>query len=41
MRWPLALAAGLGLVVAVNLFVAYLAVKGADPVDPSYAAEAR
>lgn len=41
MRWPVGLALGLFTVVLVNLAVAWVAVTGADPVDPSYAAEAR
>ncbi len=41
MRWPVGITLGLLAVIAVNLAVAYLAIHGADPVDPTYAAEAR
>lgn len=40
-RWPIALALGLLLVIAVNLVFAYIAVHGADGVVASYNAEPR
>lgn len=39
--WPLAIIAGLTLVAIWNAGFIYIAVSGADPVDPSYVAEAR
>jgi hypothetical protein len=39
--WPLAIAVGLLLVVVVNALFAYLAVRGADAVVPSYQTEPR
>lgn len=41
MRWPIAIAASLGVVVAVNLLLAWIATSNPDPVSPSYEAEAR
>jgi len=41
MRWPIGIAIALAIVVAVNFAVAYLAMSGADTLDPSYATEAR
>lgn len=40
-RWPWAIAIGLGLVVVVNAFFAYLAIRGADDVVSSYNTESR
>lgn len=39
--WPLLIAGGLFLVVAVNLAFVYIAVTGADEVVPSYVTEER
>ncbi len=41
MRWIVGVVVGLGIVVAVNAYVAYLAVSGADAIDPTYNSEAR
>lgn len=41
MRWIVGIVVGLGLVVAVNGYVAWLAVSGADALDPTYTSEAR
>ena len=34
--WPVLIAAGLALVIAVNVIFIYIAVSGADEVVPSY-----
>lgn len=39
--WPYAIVAVLAIVVAVNAVYIYVAVHGADPVDPSYTEAAR
>lgn len=39
--WPFAIVAVLGIVVAVNAVYIYVAVHGADPIDPSYTEAAR
>jgi uncharacterized protein (DUF2062 family) len=39
--WPLAVALGLVLVIIVNLVVAVIAVRGADPIVSSYNSEPR
>lgn len=41
MRWIIGIVVALGVVVAVNGYVAWLAISGADPVDPTYLSEAR
>ena len=41
MRWILGVSFGLLIVVAVNAWVAWIAVSGADAVDPTYTSEAR
>lgn len=41
MRWPIGIAIALAIVMAVNFAVAYIAVSGADVLDPTYATEAR
>ncbi len=41
MRWMIGLALGLALVVVVNIAFAWVAVTGADALDPTYASEAR
>ncbi|HXG43942.1 MAG TPA: hypothetical protein VNJ71_04200 [Gemmatimonadales bacterium] len=40
-RWPLAIAVGLLVVVVVNALFAYVAIRGADAVVPSYQTEPR
>ena len=40
-RWPIGIALALGAVVAIQILFAVVAVSGSDPIDPSYAAEAR
>lgn len=40
MRWPIMIAAGLGLVVAVNMAFIYVAVSGADTISADYKIEA-
>lgn len=40
-RWPLSIAAGLLIVILVNVFFAYVAISGADDVVPSYTTESR
>ncbi len=40
-RWPLAIAAALFVVILVNALFAYLAIRGADAVVPSYQTEPR
>lgn len=39
--WPLGIALGLAIVIAVNAAFIYLAFSGADEVVPSYNTEAR
>jgi hypothetical protein len=39
--WPVLITVGLLLVVLVNVLFIYIAVKGADGVDPSYFSEER
>ena len=39
--WPMAIAIGLAVVVAVNVMFIYVAVSGADEVVPSYETETR
>ncbi len=39
--WPILIGAGLALVILVNGIFIYIAVKGADPVVPSYVTEER
>ena len=39
--WVLGIAAGFLVMLLVNIGFIYVAGKGADPVSPSYAAEAR
>lgn len=39
--WPLAIIVGLTLVAISNAFYVYVAVRGADPVVPSYVLEPR
>lgn len=39
--WPLAITLGLVLVIVVNLVVAVIAVRGADPIVSSYNSEPR
>lgn len=39
--WPWGIAIGLAIVVAMNLFMAAVAVLGADSVVPSYTTESR
>lgn len=39
--WPAAIAAGLMVVVLMNVVFIWVAVSGADPVVPSYVAEER
>ncbi len=39
--WPLAVVLGLVLVIVVNLVVAVIAVRGADPIVSSYNSEPR
>lgn len=34
--WPILLTLGLGTVIAVNALFIYIAVTGADDVDPAY-----
>lgn len=41
MRWPVGVALSLFVVVALQIAFAVVAVRNADPVDPSYAAERR
>lgn len=41
MRWPVIIAASLGIVMLVDAVFIYVAVTGADEISPSYAAEAR
>lgn len=41
MRWPLGIALVLAAVVTVQLCFAWVAVRNADGVDPTYAAEPR
>ena len=36
MRWPIAIVVGLVIMIAVNVCFIYIAVSGADEVDPSY-----
>jgi hypothetical protein len=40
-RWPLAIGLGLLFVVLVNLGLAWIAVRGADPVVSTYSTPAR
>lgn len=39
--WPWAITIGLLVVIAVNAVFAYVAIRGADSVVPSYATETR
>jgi hypothetical protein len=41
LRWPIAIAVGLFLVVLVNLAFIYIAVSGKDEIVPSYQTERR
>ncbi len=41
MRWIVGIIVGLGIVVAVNVAMIVIAVQSADPIDPTYASEAR
>jgi len=41
MRWPIGVAVVLGIVVLVNFAFAWVAVHGADPIDPTYESEHR
>lgn len=41
LRWPIAIAAGLLLMILVNLAFIFIAVRGADEVVPSYQTEPR
>lgn len=36
LEWPLGIAAGLLVMIVVNMCFIYVAVSGADSVDPSY-----
>ena len=40
-HWPWAIAAGLALVIVVNILFAVIAIRGADTVEPSYISEPR
>ncbi len=39
--WPMGIAIALAIVVMVNVAFIVIAVRGSDPVVPSYSAEAR
>lgn len=39
--WVLGIAVGFLVMLVVNVGFIYIAIKGADPISPSYAAEAR
>lgn len=41
MRWIVGIIVGLSIVVAVNVAMIVIAVQSADPIDPTYASEAR
>lgn len=41
MRWPLGLAAGLAIVVLMNVVLVWLAVQHPPQIEPSYDEEAR
>lgn len=41
LRWPIAIAVGLALVILVNLAFIYIAVSGKDEIVPSYHSERR
>ena len=41
LRWPIAIAIGLTLMVVVNMGFIYVALSDADPVVPSYHLEER
>ena len=40
-RWPLAIAIGLFIMIAVNVVFMVVAISGADEIAPSYNEEAR
>jgi hypothetical protein len=40
-HWPWGIAIGLAIVVVINALFAFIAVRGADSVVPSYTTEAR
>jgi hypothetical protein len=39
--WVVAIIVGLGLVISFNIFYAYTAISGADPIDPAYVTQPR
>jgi hypothetical protein len=41
LRWPIAIAVGLFLVILVNLTFIYIAVSGKDEIVPTYRTERR
>ena len=41
LRWPIAIAVGLFLVIMVNLTFIYIAVSGKDEIVPTYRTERR
>lgn len=41
LRWPIAIAVGLFLVILVNLTFIYIAVSGKDDIVPTYRTERR
>jgi hypothetical protein len=41
LRWPIAIAVGLFLVILVNLVFIYIAVSGKDEIVPTYQTERR
>ena len=41
MRWPIGIAVGLLVVIAVNFSVLYLALRHPIEIEPSYTAETR
>lgn len=41
LRWPIAIAVGLGLVVLAELVFIYIAVSGQDEIVPTYHSERR
>lgn len=41
MRWTIGLTVGFTLMLLANAILVWVAVDGADPIDPSYEVEAR
>ncbi len=41
MRWIVGIVVSLVIVVAVNMAMLVIAIQSADPIDPTYATEAR